>query len=122
MLNEDICDTIKGMDGYLGIGISKYTGELILSHESDKNINLEKTAMAFNNVFRTSHELSSKLSLGHTEVMEITTGNSKILMACSGEYSDLHIHIFAIFKRNGDATLAKMLLPRVLRKAVVKLA
>ena len=122
MLDAGICDTIKGMDGYLGIGISKYTGELILSHESDKSINLEETSIAFSDVFRTSHALSSKLSLGETEVMEITTGNSKILMACSGEHSKLHVHIFAIFKKSGDVTLAKMLLPRVLRKAVVKLA
>jgi predicted regulator of Ras-like GTPase activity (Roadblock/LC7/MglB family) len=122
VLNEDICKTIKDMNGYLGVGIAKYTGELIFFDESDKSINLEETAKAFNDVFRSSHALSTKLSFGQTEVMEITTATKTILMACSGEHSKLHVHMFSVFKKGGDVTLAKMLLPRVLRKAVVKLS
>jgi predicted regulator of Ras-like GTPase activity (Roadblock/LC7/MglB family) len=122
MLSENIFSDIKKMNGYLGIGISQYTGELLLIDESDSKINLEETAMTFNDVFRSSHELSHRLDLGKTEVMEITTEKSKILMACSGENRDLHIHIFAIFKKDGNVALAKLMLPRVLKKVIAELS
>ncbi len=118
MINESIFDDIKQINGYLGAGISQYTGELLLFNKSDEKINLEETAVIFNDVFRSSHSLSQKLSLGKTELMEISTENAKILMACSGEDSDLHLHVFAIFSHDGNVALAKMVLPKILREAV----
>ncbi len=118
MINESIFDDIKQINGYLGAGISQYTGELLLFNKSDEKINLEETAVIFNDVFRSSHSLSQKLSLGKTELMEISTENAKILMACSGEDSALHLHVFAIFSHDGNVALAKMVLPKILREAV----
>ncbi len=122
MINESIFDDIKQINGYLGIGISQYTGELLLFDKANDNINLEETSVIFNDVFRSSHALSKKLSLGNTKVMEITTENSKILMACSGEESSVHLHVFAIFKNDGNVALAKMVLPKILNKSVSELS
>ncbi len=122
MINESIFDDIKQINGYLGVGISQYTGELLLFNKSDDKINLEETAVIFNDVFRSSHSLSKKLSLGKTEIMEITTERAKILMACSGEESALHLHVFAIFAHDGNVALAKMILPRILKEAVTSLS
>jgi len=122
MINESIFDDIKQVNGYLGVGVSQYTGELLLFHKSDKKINLEETAVIFNDVFRSSHTLSTKLSLGKTEIMEITTERAKILMACSGEDASLHLHVFAIFAKDGNVALAKMILPKILRETVASLS
>ena len=122
MINESIFDDIKQINGYLGVGISQYTGELLLFDKANENINLEETSIIFNDVFRSSHALSKKLSLGKTEIMEITTEKAKILMACSGENASLHVHIFAIFKNDGNVALAKMLLPRILNKTLSELS
>ncbi len=122
MINESIFEDIKQINGYLGIGISQYTGELLLSDKLDNKINLEETAVIFNDVFRSSHTLSRKLSLGKTTVMEITTEKAKILMACSGEDESVHLHVFAIFKQDGNVALAKMVLPKILKKSVAELS
>jgi hypothetical protein len=53
--------------------------------------------------------------------MELTTTDSKILMACSGENSPIHLHLFAVFKKDGNVALAKLIMPRILNKAVKEL-
>jgi len=122
MINESIFDDIKQINGYLGVGLSQYTGELLLFNKSDSNINIEETSIIFNDVFRDTHALSKKLSLGHTKIMEISTEKSKILMACSGENTPVHLHLFAIFKEDGNVALAKMILPKIMNKAVSELS
>ena len=122
MINESIFDDIKQINGYMGVGLSQYTGELLLFNKSDSNINIEETSIIFNDVFRDTHALSKKLSLGHTEIMEISTEKSKILMACSGENTPVHLHLFAIFKEDGNVALAKMILPKIMNKAVSELS
>jgi len=122
MINESIFEDIKQINGYLGIGISQYTGDLLLFDKADSNINLEETAVIFNDVFRSSHSLSKKLSLGKTKIMEITTENAKILMACSGEDASVHLHAFAIFQQDGNVALAKMVLPKILKESVAELS
>lgn len=122
MINEEIFKDIKQINGYLGVGLSQYTGELLLFDKINEEINFEETAIIFNDVFRSSHSLSTKLSLGKTEIMEITTENAKILMACSGEDSSIHIHTFAIFKNDGNVALAKMVLPKILKETVEALS
>ncbi len=122
MINESIFEDIKQINGYLGVGISQYTGELLLFDKENESINLEETAVIFNDLFRSSHSLSKKLSLGRTEIMEISTEKSKILMACSGEDSSVHIHAFAIFKNDGNVALAKMILPKIIKISVDELS
>jgi predicted regulator of Ras-like GTPase activity (Roadblock/LC7/MglB family) len=122
MINESIFNDIKQINGYLGIGISQYTGELLLFDKTNENIKLEETSVTFNDVFRSSHSLSKQLSLGKTEIMEITTADAKILMACSGENTSLHLHLFAIFKKDGNVALAKMIIPRILNKSLSALS
>jgi len=122
MINESIFDDIKQINGYMGVGLSQYTGDLLLFDKSDSDINIEETSIIFNDVFRDTHALSTKLSLGHTKIMEISTEKSKILMACSGENSPVHLHLFAIFKKDGNVALAKMILPKIMNKAVSELS
>ena len=122
MISESIFNDIKQINGYLGIGISQYTGDLLLFDKANSNINLEETAVIFNDVFRSSHSLSKKLSLGKTTIMEITTESAKILMACSGEDASVHLHAFAIFQQDGNVALAKMILPKILKESVAELS
>jgi hypothetical protein len=122
MLDSSIFNDIKQIKGYLGSGISEYTGEVLLFDKNRGDVKVEEGAVIFNDVFRDVHSLSKQLVLGQTEIMEITTSNSKVLMACSGENSTIHLHIFAVFQRDGSVALAKMILPKILKKAVSELA
>jgi hypothetical protein len=45
-----------------------------------------------------------------------------VLMICSGEDARMHLHAFAIFKKDGSIALAKMQLKKILDKAVETLS
>ncbi len=98
MISSKLMDTC-------GSGLSQFTGELLLHDYINENLKLEETLVTFNDVFRNSHSLSQHLSLGKLEIMELTTTDSKILMACSGENSPIHLHLFAVFKKDGNVAL-----------------
>ncbi len=87
MLNSSIFDDIKQVYGYLGVGISEYTGEILLFDNKTDVTKLEEASLIFNDVFRNTHSLSKQLELGDIEIMESITSNFKIVMACSGERS-----------------------------------
>jgi len=122
MLNQSLFDDIKQVYGYLGIGISEYTGEILLFDNKTDATKLEEAALIFNDVFRNMHSLSRQLEMGQVETMELITSNAKLLMACSGEHTSIHLHAFALFKRDGNVALAKLILPKILKKAVAKLS
>jgi len=122
MLNESIFEDIKQVYGYLGVGISEYTGEILLFDNKTDVKRLEEASLIFNDVFRNAHSLSKQLELGQVEVMELITTNYKLVMACSGEHSEVHLHIFALFAKDGNIALAKMILPRILKKAIKELS
>jgi predicted regulator of Ras-like GTPase activity (Roadblock/LC7/MglB family) len=122
MLNKSIFDEIRQIYGYVGAGISEYTGELLLFDKKTEDAKFEEAALIFNDVFRNSHTLSKQLELGTVEIMEVVTSNSKIVMACSGENSSIHLHAFAVFSKDGNVALAKLMMPKILKKAVSKLS
>jgi len=121
MLNTSLFDDIKQIYGYLGVGISEYTGEILLYDNKTDATRLEEAGLLFNDIFRNTHSLSKQLELGQIETMELVASNAKLVMACSGENSPMHLHAFAIFKKDGNIALAKLILPKILKKAVAKL-
>ena len=54
--------------------------------------------------------------------MEIHTEKSVVLMGCSGEDARVHVHIFAVFSKDGNVALGKMGLKKILPKAVEMLS
>jgi len=152
MMDENIMKRLQDISGYRGSAISNYTGECLVcdivkdsdeTEESSETFNdifrksharrvsenfveasnsLSEISTTFNDIFRKSHRVSMELHLGATEVMEIHTEKNIILMACSGKDQRVHIHIFAIFTKDGSVALAKMALKKILPEAVALLS
>jgi len=121
-MDETILEDLSSVKGYLGGAISNYTGECLVCDAEKLTGNLEEVSSTFNDIFRDSHAVSQKLSLGATQLMEIHTEKAVIIMGCSGEDSRVHLHIFAVFKSDGNVALGKMALKKILPKAVEMLA
>ncbi|MEA3490672.1 MAG: hypothetical protein U9R27_02095 [Campylobacterota bacterium] len=121
-MDENIMESLQSVKGYLGGAISNYTGECLICDTYRLSGNVEEAAATFNDIFRDSHKVSKHLQLGATKIMEIQTEQSNVLMGCSGDESRVHLHIFAIFALDGNTTLGKMAISKILPRAVESLS
>jgi len=119
---EERLNELKSLNGYKASAIVDYTGD-VLAYDAIgvKAEDLAYSAATFNDIFRMSHKASKDLVLGATQTMEILTQNDIVLMACSGEESRLHLHMFVILDREGNHALAKMTMNKVLPKVLDEL-
>ena len=121
-MDESVMESLASIKGYMGGAINNYTGECLVCDTGKLSGNLEEVSATFNDVFRDAHRISNSLKLGSTEIMEIHTEKAQVLMGCSGEDARVHLHIFAIFAKDGNAALGKMALNKILPKAVEMLS
>jgi len=121
MIDATIFAELSKISGYLGAVLSDYTGEVLVS-DTSKLKKLNETSIYFNESFRTLHEVTEKLGLGHAHVMDIDADKAEILMVCSGPENRIHLHAFVIFEKGSSTALAKIELRNVLEKAVEDLA
>jgi len=119
---DDKLDSLKSVNGYKGSAIADYTGEVLVSDIGSIKGDLEMSAATFNDIFRSAHKASKDLDLGMTETMQIMTSEGIVMMACSGEDARAHIHVFAIFEKDGNQALAKMALKKLVPQIVDELA
>ncbi len=119
---DDKLDALKKINGYKGAAISDYTGEILVSDTGSLQGDLALSAATFNDIFRSAHQASKDLGLGVTHTMQIMTEEGIVMMACSGEESRVHIHVFAILEKDGNQALAKMALNKLVPDIVEELA
>lgn len=121
MIDNSIFDKLSTVNGYMGAVLSDYTGEVLVS-DTQKVKKLDETSMRFNENFRSIHEVTDGLGLGHTRTLDIAAEHAVVIMACSGVDSRVHLHAFAILSRDASVALAKMALKGVIDKAVQELS
>ena len=121
MVDISLFDELSKVNGYMGAVLSDFTGEILVS-DASKVKSLDETSMRFNEDFRSIHEITDKLGLGHTKNMQIDADNAIIVMVCSGVDSRVHLHAFVIMTRDGSVALAKMALKNLVEKAAAELA
>ncbi len=121
MIDNRIFDDLAKVNGYMGAVLSDYTGEVLVSDSGQVN-KLDETSMRFNENFRSIHDVTDGLGLGHTRFLEIQAENATVIMSCSGVDSRVHLHAFAILSKDGSVALAKMALNSIIDKAVQELS
>ena len=117
-MDESILEGLKDINGYLGSAISNYTGEILIADTHKVAGSLEEASLTFNEAFRSLQSISKKLNLGDTQVMEVEMDKAVVIMVSSGEDLRLHLHAFAIFKKDGSVALGKLELKKIVEKAV----
>jgi predicted regulator of Ras-like GTPase activity (Roadblock/LC7/MglB family) len=118
MIDESILEDIMKIKGYRAAAISTNSGELIISDTQKLKTDLGEVSATFNDIFVDAHTVSKHMGLGPAQLMEIHTEGAVALMSCSGEDARIHLHMFAIFTLDGNVTLAKMAMKKILPKAV----
>ena len=118
MIDESILEDIMKIKGYRASAISTNSGELIISDTQKLKTDLSEVSATFNDIFVDAHTVSKQMGLGSAELMEIHTQGAVALMLCSGEEARVHLHMFAIFTLDGNITLAKMAIKKILPQAV----
>lgn len=108
--------------GYKASAIMTFRGELLASHSSDSQIDLQVVAKTFNDIFRTAHEASEKIGLASCLETVISTPRGSIIMHCSGKDALIHFHLLAIVSSDGSLALAKMELERMTAPILAELS
>lgn len=121
MVDISIFDDISKVNGYMGAVLSDYTGEVLVS-DTDKIKKLDETSMHFNETFRTLHELTDSLGLGHMHTMDVKADNATVIMSCSGVDARVHLHAFVIMSKSGSNALAKIALDNIIVKSMKELS
>lgn len=104
---------LQKVRGYMASAIMTFRGELLASHSSAAQIDLQVVAKTFNDIFRTAHEASEKIGLGACLETVISTPRGSIIMHCSGVDALIHFHLLAVISSDGSLALAKMELERM---------
>lgn len=122
MALENHLSELKGVKGYLAAGIMHYTGELLASHSTADNIDLGMVGATFNDIFRSAHEVCTKIGLEAAQEMVLTTPRGTIVMLCTGEGAKAHVHLITILAGDGNQALAKMQMQKAAPAIVKELA
>ena len=104
---------LQKVKGYMASAIMTFRGELLASHSSDSQIDLQVVAKTFNDIFRTAHEASEKIGLAACLETVITTPKGSVIMHCSGGEVLIHFHLLAIISCDGSLALAKLELEKM---------
>lgn len=104
---------LQKVRGYMASAIMTFRGELLASHSSNSQIDLQAVAKTFNDIFRTAHEASEKIGLEACLEIVISTPKGSIIMHCPGLDALIHFHLLAIISSDGSLALAKFELERM---------
>jgi len=110
---KDIVRNLQTIHGYVGGVITDYDGTVLLSDTEKMQDDFSLAVPIFNDIFRTAHKTSKELDLGVMETMGIQMDEGTIMMACSGENSQTHLHIFTILNQETNTLLAKRVLDKI---------
>jgi len=109
---EKHLETLREINGYKAAAIMDYTGE-VLAIDDQNNVNLEETAVTFNDIFRKTHAATMEIGLDACNELETTTPKGTIVMLCSGVDGE-HIHLIGILDKDGNHALLKRKLKKMI--------
>ena len=122
MINDNILDRLKELNGYMASAITDIEGNILISNigEKSKFIGDSFTAILnrINQTFVENHKVTKELKLGCTNEMLISTENSFILFTCTGESTNNHQHIFVVLDRNANEAFARMVVKRMVKEMI----
>ncbi len=118
MALETVLQQLKEIKGYKASGIMHFTGEMLASDSVDPHINLAMVGATFNDIFRSAHEASKKIGLDACRETTIVTPKGIVVMACSGVDSKAHVHFIGILAADGNHSLMKMQISKLIDDVV----
>ncbi len=121
---DKVLDRLKDIKGYMGSAVCDYKGEVLVADIASFDMSSDDYQIimgTFNDIFRDAHKASRSLDLGRTEEMTIETERSTMVTVCSGTDARAHIHLYAIFDKEGNSNLGKMTLKKIVPEVLKEL-
>lgn len=122
MAIEKHIEVLREIKGYKAAGIMNFTGEMLAHHSEDSNIDLTLVGATFNDIFRAAHEASKKIGLEACREATISTPKGVIVMRCSGTDAKVHFHVIGILTSDGNQSLMKMQIEKMIPAVMAELA
>ncbi len=115
---DALLDELKGVNGYAASAIMDFTGEMLASHSSTANIDLEVAGATFNDIFRSAHAAAGKVGFKSANDLVVQTPEGVIIMMCTGVEQKAHLHLITILAKDGNQALAKMAMHKIAPKVM----
>ncbi len=115
---ENLLDDVQAVNGYRASGVMTHTGDMLVQHAADGNIDLVYVGALLNDLFRSAHQANTSLGFQECSQMSMRSASGSVLMCCSGSQASTHLHAIAVLEPDGNRALAERLLERMLPEAV----
>ncbi len=122
MALETLLNDLKGVNGYVASAIMDFTGEMLASHSSSANIDLQVAGATFNDIFRAAHAAAGKVGFKAANDLVINTPEGTIVMMCTGVEQKAHLHLITILTKDGNQALAKVTMHKIGPQAMQQVA
>ena len=115
---EALLKDYRSVKGYLGSGITTFSGDILAGDIADPNVNLPLIAAMTNDVLRHAHEVAEKYANTTCDETHIFATDIVVLMRCTGPHAKAHLHLGCVLKADGNTALARMIMERIALKVV----
>jgi hypothetical protein len=109
-------EKLRKVNGYLGSAVLNYSGETLYIDEENTGADIGYASAIFNDSFRQINEASLDVGFSDISSFETKTEDGHVfLMKGAGTHSEENyskIHIFCIFRDDGNIALAKMVIDK----------
>ncbi len=122
MAMEDHLSDIKGVKGFMAVGVMQFTGELLAAEVADTSIDLGLVGATFNDIFRSVHEVCEKIGLERATQMALHTAKGVVVMRASEPGAKIQLHLVTILAADGNQALAKMYMEQAIPKLQAELS
>jgi CheY-like chemotaxis protein len=101
-------DELKGIKGYVAIGILNFVGEVMAYDSQEDHLQFRSLSALFTDIFRNTHETVLNNGLGECMELAVHTSGKIVLMTSSGLSSKLRFYVFGIIDTTGNWYYMKM--------------
>lgn len=101
-------DELKGIKGYVAIGILNFVGEVMAYDSQEDHLQFRSLSALFTDIFRNTHETVLNNGLGECLELTVHTSGKIVLMTSSGLSSRLRFYVFGIINTTGNWYYMKM--------------
>ena len=104
---------IKGVNGFLGVGIFTDTGEFLAGTASVSGIHQELAGAALNDTLLHAQKITEDLGMGRADFIQIDAGVGKVIARCYNQ-GNIHFHVIVYVSPEGNIAMAKLLLGKAM--------
>jgi len=106
-------ETMRKVRGFLGLGVFTPNGEMLEGIKLVEGIHQELIGSAINDVLLNAQDVTSAMSLGDSDFLQIDAAKGTIIARCYNK-DGKHFHTVLFMKKDGNIAMGKIMLTKTI--------